>query len=373
MKVAHIVSTFYPHLGGMGEVCLLEADALSSRGFETTVFSLRYPKMQYRDELFSFRVERLSAILKFGDAGWIGTLAEKLEGFDIVHFHFPFYGAEKAVIDAKKKYGFKLVVTYHMDAQVKGIKKLMRDFLDFIYGKKLFEVADKVLYVDEERFRGFRFFNEIIKLKSIYLPNAVDVNIFKPEKTDLTKSLLEKYAQNKIILFVGNLLPVKNLEVLIRAMKGISKEAILLIIGGGYAEKKYKKMVRESDLQNRVFFYGEVRNKEELSKIYNAATVVCVPSFYESFSLSAVEALACGIPVIGNNIPGIRGRIANGVDGILLPENTVEKWQDAINSVVEYTGEQRNIIAEKARQKVLLGYSIEMHIDKLIGIYENIL
>lgn len=373
MKTAHIVSTFYPHLGGMGEVCLLEADALSSRGFEIEVFSLCYPGMQYRDELFLFRVERLNAVFKFGDAGWVSSLGEKLKNFDIVHFHFPFYGAEKAIIDAKKKYGFKLIVTYHMDAQVKGFKRLLRDFLDFVYGKKLFEAADKVLYVDEERFRGFRFFNEIIKLKSVYLPNAVDTEIFKPENTDPTKSLLEKYAQNKIVLFVGNLLPVKNLEVLIHSMKGINKEAVLLIVGGGYAEKKYKKMVRQAQLQDRIVFYGEVRNKEELSKIYNAATVVCVPSFYESFSLSAVEALSCGVPVIGNNIPGIRGRITNGVDGILLPENTFDKWQDAINSVLEYSEEQRRIISEKARQKVLLGYSIKMHVDKLIGIYESVL
>ncbi len=370
MKVAHIVSTFYPHLGGMGEVCLLEANNLQSRGFDVSVFSLFYPKTDYRDELFSFQVTRLKALFKFGDAGWTCDLKDKLQGFDIVHFHFPFYGAERAVIAAKKKYGFKLVVTYHMDAQVKGVKKILRNLSDFLYGKKLFEIADKVMYVDEERFRGFKFFSEIIKLKSVYLPNAVDTDIFQSRPTDPAEVLLEKYAQKKIILFVGNLLLVKNLDVLIKVIPGVDKEAILLVVGGGYAEKKYKKLAEKMQLNERVVFYGPVRNKEELAKIYNLANVTVVPSFYESFSLSAVESLSCGVPVIGNNIPGIKGRISNNVDGILLKENTKEQWQDALNSVLQHTPERRQIVAEKARQKVLLGYSVKMHMDKLVQIYE---
>lgn len=370
MKIAHIVSTFYPHLGGMGEVCLIESGHLQDQGFDVTVFSLHYPKTEYRDELFPFDVERLKAAIKIGDAGWMCCLKDKLQDFDLVHFHFPFYGAEKAVIAAKKKYGFKLVITYHMDAQVKGVKKILRNLCDFLYGKELFEVADKILYVDEERWRSFKFYNELFKVKSFYLPNAVDTDIFKPMTVNHSEVRLEKYEQNKIILFVGNLLPVKNLDILIRAMPGINREAILLIIGGGYAEKKYKKMVENLQLQERVIFYGPVRNKEELAKIYNLANVTVVPSFYESFSLSAIESLACGIPVIGNNIPGIRGRITNGIDGVLIKENTKEQWEDAINCVINHTIDQCNIVAEKARQKAVLGYSVKMHIDKLMQIYD---
>jgi len=371
MKIAHIVSTFYPHLGGMGEVCLLEANNLSSRGLDVTVFTLHYPKMDYRDELFPFKVKRLRAVLKFGDAGWVYCLKDQLQGFDVVHFHFPFYGAEKAVIEAKQKYGFKLILTYHMDAQVKGFKKMIKNLLDAFYGKKLFEIADKVLYIDEERFRGFKFFNEITKLKSFYLPNAVDMEIFHPRTVDLSQVQLEKYRNNKILLFVGNLLPVKNLEVLIKAMKGVNKKAVLLVVGGGYKEKKYKRMVKDAGLQERIVFYGPVRNKEQLSEIYNLASAVCVPSFYESFSLSAVESLACGVPVIGNNVPGIRGRIINDVDGVLLTENTFYNWQDAINSIIEYSDEQRKIIAEKAVKKVISSYSVPVHMDKLVEVYNN--
>ncbi|MDO9509872.1 MAG: glycosyltransferase family 4 protein, partial [Candidatus Magasanikbacteria bacterium] len=371
MKVAHLVSTFSPHLGGMGEVCLLEANNLQAYNFNISVFSLFYPKTDYDNKKFPFRVIRLKALFKFGDAGWLNCLKDELKDFDIVHFHFPFYGAEKAVIDAKKKYGFKLVITYHMDAQVKGIKKILRNSLDFLYGKKLFEVADKILYIDKERFHGFHFFTELIKLKSFYLPNAVDTDIFKPMKVDLSEVLLEKYTEKKIILFVGNLLPVKNIDVLIKAMPGVDKEAILLIIGGGYAERKYKKLVRKMCLEERVIFYGPVKNKKDLSKIYNLSNVTAVPSFYESFSLSTVESLACGIPVIGNDIPGIKGRIANSIDGILLKENTKEQWQDTLNSVLQYTDEQRRIIADKARQKALLDYSVKKHMDRLIQIYES--
>ncbi len=371
MKVAHIVSTFYPHLGGMGEVCLLESEFLTKKGVEVEVFSLFYPGTIYADEKFVFKVNRIKSILKFGDAGWLPSFEEKLRGFDVVHFHFPFYGAERAVIKAKKEFGFKLILTYHMDAQVKWFKKIGKNILDFFYGKKLFEIADKVLYIDEERWRSFKFYNEIIKLKSAYLPNAIDTSIFKIKEATFEEVGLEKYAENKIALFVGNLLPVKNLEVLFKAMPGVDKKTVLLIVGGGYKEKKYKKTVKEMGLQDRIIFYGPVKDKEKLVKIYNLSSVVCVPSFYESFSLSAVEALACGVPVIGSNIPGIRGRIINGVDGILLTENTPYSWQDAINSVVGYNQEQREIIRKKAVEKIKINYNIEKHAEKLLEIYNN--
>ncbi len=372
MKVAHIVSTFYPHVGGMGEVCFLETDNLRDRGeLDITVFTLHYPKTEYRDELFPFTVKRLRAAIKIGDAGWMCCLKNKLQDFDIVHFHFPFYGAEKSVIEAKKEYGFKLIITYHMDAQVKGFKKIIQNVLDFLYGKKLFEIADKIIYIDEERFKHFKFFNEIIKLKSFYLPNAVETEIFKPQEKNYSQVGLDKYKGKKIILFVGNLLPVKNLEILIKAMPEIQKESILLVIGGGYAEKRYKKMVKEMNLNDRVIFYGIEKNKEILAQIYNLASALAVPSHYETFSLSALEALSCGIPVIGNNIPGVRGRIAHGIDGILLTENTKEQWADAINSVLQYSEEQRKNIAKRARQKAVVNYSVETHINKLIGFYKD--
>jgi len=371
MKVAHIVSTFYPHLGGMGEVCLLESDFLTKNGVEVEVFSLFYPGTAYADEDLGFKINRVKPILKFGDAGWLHSFKDKLRDFDIVHFHFPFYGAEREVIKAKQEFGFKLILTYHMDAQTKGLKKIGKNILDFLYGKKLFEIADKVLYVDEERWHSFKFYNEIIKLKSVYLPNAIDTAVFKTKQVDFGEVGLEKYAENKIVLFVGNLLPVKNLETLIKAMSGMNKKNVLLIVGGGYKEKKYKKMVKEEGLQEKVIFYGPVKDKEKLAKIYNLASVVCVPSFYESFSLSAVEALACGVPVIGNNIPGIRGRITNGVDGVLLTENTPYSWQDTINSVVDYTKEQREIIANKAKEKISLNYNIQKHTEKLLQIYNS--
>ena len=371
MKIAHIVSTFYPHLGGMGEVCLLESENLKKQKIDVEVFTLFYNNTSYQDEVFSFKIHRLKPVFKFGDAGFLYGLKEKLKDFDIVHLHFPFYGAERDIIKAKKEFGFKLVLTYHMDAQVKGFKKIMKNIFDFFYGKKLFDLADKVMYVDEERWHSFKFYNEIIKLKSVYLPNAVDTDIFKIKKVDFSEVGLEKYNQNKIILFVGNLLPVKNLEILIKAMLGVDKKTVLLIVGGGYKELKYKKMVKELGLQDRVVFYGPVRNKEKLAKIYNLSTVVCVPSFYESFSLSAVEALACGIPVIGNNIPGIRGRIANGVDGILITENNQYVWQDAINSVVDYSQEQRELIADKSVKKINLNYNVQKHLEKLLEIYNG--
>ncbi len=94
MRIAHLVSTFSPQLGGMGSVCAQEASGMAARGHDVTVFTMQYDKRDYteHDKQFSFKIVRLKPWLRYGDAGFVPQVIWHIRNFDILHLHYPFFG-----------------------------------------------------------------------------------------------------------------------------------------------------------------------------------------------------------------------------------------------------------------------------------------
>jgi D-inositol-3-phosphate glycosyltransferase len=162
--------------------------------------------------------------------------------------------------------------------------------------------------------------------ENIYFIRAgVNEQQFKPiDKTEAIKETGLNF--DKIILFVGRITKAKGLRILIKAFKKLkddfSKEIKLLIIGGDISgvlhseiessEKKFiKKQIKELDLSDDVIFLGAVE-REKLPYYYSLADICVVPSLYESFGLVAVEAMACGTPVIASKVGGLAHTVRNG-------------------------------------------------------------
>jgi glycosyltransferase involved in cell wall biosynthesis len=368
MKIAHLISTFPPRLGGMGNVCLEEVKRLAAE-HEVAVFTLAYPGDAPKDE--KFIVRRLKPILRAGDAGWITGLSKILRGFDIVHLHYPFYGALGAVIKAKKLLGFHLVVTYHMDPQRRGAARIVQNLYDKIYARKLFAIADKVIAVDADYFRESKFGRFIGKEKSVILNNGVDLSIFNFASAVAPLALWRdkpEFVGKKIILFVGNFLPVKNLRLLIKILPNLGDDVVLAIVGGGYAEKEIRSLINSANLEKRVVFLGREVNRDMLADFYRASSVVAVPSLSESFSLVAMEAMASGAVLAASDIAGIRGRINNQINGFLFEANNEQVWTDGLRKILDMSLTERQIISERASESAKK-YSVEEHVRKLQDIY----
>lgn len=369
MKIAHVVSTFPPHLGGMGSVCWNEADLLSDKGHDVTVFTLEYPDTTYDDTIYSFSVVRLPAIFKYGDAGVIPQLFWHLKGFDIVHLHYPFYGAAEW-------FCFKnipFVLTYHMDAQTTGIKSFLQKIYDFFWPRFIFSRAKKIIVVDPEYFKTVKFGSKVKQENVVQIFNGVDVKMFKPMSADLADLDLEDLEGKKIILFVSNPIPLKRLDLLIRAMKKIEDDdMVLLVVGGGYDLDKYKKMARELGLESRVKFVGACANSQQLSDYYNIGSCFVLPSDYESFALVVAEAMSCGLPVIGSNIPAIANRIDDGVNGLLFQKGSADDLADKIRYLFSLSAEERKKMGEIGRKKIIENYSWTNHVEKLEKVYNEV-
>jgi glycosyltransferase involved in cell wall biosynthesis len=184
---------------------------------------------------------------------------------------------------------------------------------------------------------------------------------------------LEIWGDKKIILFVGNPIPGKRLDIFLKALAEINDESIVgLVVGGGYYIERYKKLAQELGLQKRVLFVGTIHKHERLAHYYNVAACLAVPSTAESFSLVVVEAMASGCPVVATDLPGVRERIVSGVDGFLVAPGSVDALVAGIHKVLSLTPHERGVLTARARAKMLERFSWRDHAEKIMAVYKEL-
>ena len=238
------------------------------------------------------------------------TLLPALRGMDIAHLHFPFYGGSEHVLRAHRRFGLPYVLTYHMD--VIGTHWLKRAVVaindHFVLGPVLRHAASITAPgLDYLRTTKAAAFVEESRLAAI--PHAgVDCNRFCPGTPP--PDLVARYGlkDKTVILFVGNLLELKGVDLLIQALATIDDPSIvLLVVGGGYQEEQYRRLVTTLGLEERVIFAGARERDTELPDHFRLADVCVLPSRRsESFGLVLLEAMASGLPVITSDLPGPR-------------------------------------------------------------------
>lgn len=162
---------------------------------------------------------------------------------------------------------------------------------------------------------------QVPEKKVSIIPNYVDTNFFRPNSDERCSS--------KRICFVGRLDVQKNLFALLKAIRGLDVE--LLIVGNGTLDEQLRKEVNLNRLP--VYFLGNVPYRR-LPEILNSATLFILPSHYEGHPKVLLEAMACGLSVIGTNVPGIRELICHRQTGYLCgtsPEEIREAIQDVLS------------------------------------------
>jgi D-inositol-3-phosphate glycosyltransferase len=152
---------------------------------------------------------------------------------------------------------------------------------------------------------------------------------------------------------VGRLEPLKGIDILIEAMAQIEhRDARLLIVGGDEQAademRRLRSLISELRLDQRISFVGSVEQKQ-LANYYSAADVCVVPSYYESFGLVAVEAMACGTPVIASRVGGLATTVEDGETGYLIPWRCPEPFAERIDLILGNDELRRNL-GRAARQ-----------------------
>lgn len=375
MKIAQVVSTFPPRLGGMGAVAFDEAQGLAARGHAVTVFTLASDQSVVSKNPPAFPIVHLRPLISGGDAGFVPQLAGRLKSFDVIHLHYPWYGGAEWVLRAHKMYDRPYVLTYHMDAApTVWYKRVVQAIYDPLFARAIVKGANRVLAVNRAYALTGHLKNMIPPERLIELPNGVDTNLFRPRAESILPVELSGWADKKIILFVGNLLPVKRLDVLLQAIRACpDEELVLAVAGGGYAENSYRKIALAIGLESRVRFLGPVSDRNKLGVFYNQAGCLVVSSDAESYSLAAAEALASGCPVIASDLPSLRVLVEPGITGFLFTPGVAESLRKQLDIFFHLAPIEQRALGERGRARILEKYSLNEHISRLEKIYQEII
>ncbi len=345
MKIAQIACTFPPYRGGIGNSVYNISDNLANLGYKVTVFT---PNYNYKNEdefnlhEGKFTVKRLKPLFKYGNAAFLPQLFWKLKNFDIIHLHYPFYGAIVPVILIKLLSGrkMKLIMHYHMDSSAKGLKGAVFCFYNIFVLPLLVRTAKIITCASLDYVKHSDLKEYYIARPEKFRRILFGVNL---EQFVTYHDNINKQRRNKIILFVGGLDDAhyfKGLENLLKATAVIIKNKelnplILNVVGRGNLLPYYKNCAGNLGIEEIVKFYDNVDNSK-LVNFYNYCDCLVLPSINkgEAFGLVLLEAMACSTPVITSNLPGVRSVFKNGKQGLLVKPNDVDDLVEKIKIIL---------------------------------------
>jgi glycosyltransferase involved in cell wall biosynthesis len=194
--------------------------------------------------------------------------------------------------------------------------------------------------------------------------NGVDPELFPPgtESTD----------ERPIILSVGNLIPIKGHDLLIRAVASLAAEfptLTLEIIGDGPERGRLQALAQQLHVDDRVRFLGR-RSRQQVASAMQQCTLFALPSRYEGLGCVYLEAMASGKPVIGCRGQGIEEVVEHGTNGWLVGPDDVKELRDALSTLLSNTA-LRRFVASQARQTILDEFTLTHQADHLRRIYQE--
>ncbi len=201
----------------------------------------------------------------------------------------------------------------------KGLKQLVRK----LFLKTIFHKADAIFYIGEQNKKFYRYFN-VPENKLYKMPFAVDNNYFREygEKLNIKqeKKTLGIKDNEKVILYTGKLIALKKPDILIQALRNISNEYILLVVGDGEERKTLEKLAQH--LQVNVKFLGFV-NQSEIPKYYWISDIFVLPSDKEAWGLSINEAMNCNCAIVVSDRVGAKDDLIHN-NGFIFKAGSVD-------------------------------------------------
>lgn len=237
-------------------------------------------------------------------------------------------------VEIKKKFHIPLVMTFHTLGLMKNLvarSEEERESNERIETElNLVKESDLILATSETDCEYIQYLYEGDPKKIKVLTPGVNLDLFKPMDKIAAKKAIGAKRDEKMIVFVGRIEPLKGIDVLLYALKILrgthpDVHVCVWIVGGDISHdadewppelKKLSEIREILGIHNSVKFVGR-KEPEELPKYYNAADLMVMPSHYESFGITAVESMACGTPVITTDVTGV-SRLIDKKHSILI-------------------------------------------------------
>ncbi len=245
------------------------------------------------------------------------------------------------------------------------LTSIVYEFIEIIVLKHI----DRIITVDIGTKEFYEKKYPWIKSKIILIEVGINTDLFIP--MDKYK-LREKYnldREDKLVLFIGRLEKEKNLEFLINSFNELkikNKKCKLILVGDGRERNNLENLVRKLKLENSIVFKGAL-DHNKIPEIINCSDVLTICSMYESGPLVAIESLACGIPVVTNDIGRVKEFILNSLTGRIVERNLFE-FADAIEELFKEDQEE----IQEACRKIAMNLSFYQTAKKTLEVYKSI-
>jgi rhamnosyl/mannosyltransferase len=367
LKVLHIYKDYFPVLGGIeNHVRLLCSELAKDENFQVEVLVTNQGFRTVVEKEANVRIIKTAWLGKFASTPLSLSLfnwAIKLKP-DLIHVHFPYPLGELAVL--LKGNIEKIVLTYHSDiVKQKRLLSLYRPFL-----KKILKRA-KVIIVSNSKYIQTSDFLYDYREKIQVIPYGIDLDRFAYRDEKKIGEIKKKYP-GPLTLFVGKLRYYKGLKYLIESAKDVDGK--ILIVGDGILKDELEEKIGKDNLKEKVFFTGEVTEKE-LSSFYQAADIFVLPSSHksEAFGISILEAMASGLPVISTELgTGTSFVNLNNKTGLVIPPRDSVALSQAINYLLKNKS-LREEFGKVGRERAQKYFHKELMVSRIKKLYIDVL
>ncbi len=373
MKIAQIVCAYPPYKGGIATSAYAISEVLKDE-----------------HEITTYAPQTMTPWLQYGHGAFLPQLLFKLSRFDYIYLHYPFFGSAEVVwffkLFFKKP---RLIIQYHMDVKNLSLITKLLSYPSRIIRRSLFKQADIIVSASLDYIQNSQIadiYNRYPE-KFIEIPFGVDLKKFQtrliPLKSDNKVEAYAKkivnYVKDKFIrknslnlIFVGGLDKAhyfKGISILLNSLFLLEpKSWRLQIIGDGDMRAEYETLSKNLNLDNRVKFKGKLTDTELIKAIQDSDLLI-LPSINnnEAFGIVLIEALACGVPVIASDLPGVRRVFTDKQEGLLFETGNVQDLKNKIEFILKHEDERKKMALaarELAEKKYSLG-TMENNLKKL--------
>lgn len=330
-----------------------------------------------KQELASYLPEFVRGVLSFTESKGLS--------YDLIHSHYWMSG--QAALELRPLWDVPVIHMFHTlgvmkqrvarlpgeaegDYRLKGEREVLRQ-------------ADRIVAATPAEFAQLQWLYGADMQNVVVIPPGVDLSRFYPIPPDEAKEFISVQPCERMILFVGRIEPLKGIDTLIQAIALLQQsgrhQICLSVIGGdpdGGPDEVSAEMARlqamcqQFGVENLVTFLGK-RSQDSLPYYYSASEVVVVPSHYESFGMVALEAMACGTPVVASQVGGLAFLVQDGITGFTVPVDDPQALCEDLAALLDSPSLRQKMgrqAAEFARE-----YGWEKIAARIVDLYDEVL
>lgn len=358
LKVLHVITSL--RTGGAERLMVDLLPRLRERGLVVELAVLDGTQTDFYSalEALGIRIHMLGmGVRAMHSPRCVPALRRLMRQFDVIHTHNTPCQFFVAIASVGMKQAPKLVTTEHSTMNRRRNSFLFRLLDKWMYGRynKIIGVSDSTTLSLLNYLHGFQ--------QSITINNGIAVDAFL--HATAAQDIMEAFGQNKRLVMSAAFRYPKDHETVIRALHLLPNNYHLLLAGDGERRTMVEDFVEKELLSQRVHFLG---NRNDVANVLKAADVIVMSSRYEGLSLSSLEGLASGRPVVASDVPGLREIVGDA--GLLFPQGDAQALAKTILDLEENATLCQQTI-EKGLQ-LALQYDISTMIEAYWQVYQNL-